>query len=49
MGNGKSLRELIFSDDVASACAYFLNKNTKDQNYLILELVLIIPLRIMQE
>ena len=30
-GNGKSLRELIFSEDVASACSYFLNKNTKDK------------------
>tara|TARA_Y100000591_G_scaffold319121_1_gene330792 strand:+ start:236 stop:1177 length:942 start_codon:yes stop_codon:yes gene_type:complete len=29
-GNGKSLRELIFSDDVADAVLYFLNKKTKD-------------------
>jgi GDP-L-fucose synthase len=29
-GNGKSLRELIFSDDVADAVLYFINKKTKD-------------------
>ena len=28
-GSGKPLRELIFSDDIADACIYFLNKNTK--------------------
>ena len=29
-GNGKPLRELIFSDDVAEACIFFLKKNTKE-------------------
>ena len=29
-GNGKPLRELIFSDDVADAVLYFMNKRTKD-------------------
>lgn len=29
-GNGKPLRELIFSDDVADAVLYFMNKKTKD-------------------
>ena len=29
-GNGKSLRELIFSDDIADACIYFLKRKTKD-------------------
>ncbi len=28
-GSGKPLRELIFVDDVADACIYFMNKNTK--------------------
>ena len=28
-GSGKPLRELIFSDDVADACVYFLKKKTK--------------------
>jgi len=28
-GSGKPLRELIFSDDVADACIYFLKKKTK--------------------
>ena len=28
-GNGKALRELIFSDDIAGACEYFLTKKTK--------------------
>lgn len=28
-GSGKPLRELIFSDDIADACIYFLNKKTK--------------------
>ena len=28
-GSGKPLRELIFSDDIAGACIYFLNKKTK--------------------
>ena len=28
-GTGKPLRELIFSDDIADACIYFLNKKTK--------------------
>ena len=27
-GNGKPLRELIFSDDIADACIFFLNKKT---------------------
>ncbi len=30
-GNGKSLRELIFSEDVASACLFFLKKKTKSK------------------
>ena len=46
-GNGKPLRELIFSDDVASACAFFLKKK-QNQKYLILELVLSIVLSNMQ-
>ena len=29
-GSGKPLRELIYSDDVADACVYFLLKNTKE-------------------
>ena len=29
-GNGKPLRELIFSDDIADACIFFLKKNTKE-------------------
>ena len=29
-GNGTPLRELIFSDDVADAVLYFMNKKTKD-------------------
>ncbi len=28
-GSGKPLRELIYSDDIADACIYFLNKKTK--------------------
>lgn len=28
-GSGKPLRELIFSDDIADACLFFLNKKTK--------------------
>ena len=28
-GSGKPLRELIFSDDIADACIYFLKKKTK--------------------
>lgn len=28
-GSGKPLRELIFSEDIADACIYFLNKKTK--------------------
>ena len=28
-GSGKPLRELIFSDDIADACIYFINKKTK--------------------
>ena len=28
-GSGKPKRELIFSDDIADACIYFLNKKTK--------------------
>ena len=29
-GNGKARRELIFNEDIANACVYFLNKNTKE-------------------
>ena len=29
-GSGKPLRELVFSDDIADACIYFLNKKTKE-------------------
>tara|TARA_Y100000992_G_scaffold138453_1_gene91736 strand:+ start:46 stop:486 length:441 start_codon:yes stop_codon:yes gene_type:complete len=29
-GNGKSKRELIFNEDIANACVFFLNKNTKE-------------------
>jgi len=29
-GNGQSKRELIFNEDVANACVYFLNKKTKE-------------------
>lgn len=29
-GTGKPLRELIFVDDVAEACIFFMNKNTKN-------------------
>lgn len=29
-GSGKPLREVILSDDIADACLYFLNKNTKE-------------------
>ena len=29
-GNGKALREVIYSDDVADACIFFLNKKTKN-------------------
>ena len=29
-GSGKALRELIYCDDVADACIFFLNKKTKD-------------------
>ena len=32
-GNGKPLRELIFSEDIASACVYFLKKKNKIQNF----------------
>ena len=32
-GNGKSLRELIFSEDIASACLFFLKKNTKFKTF----------------
>jgi len=28
-GSGKPLREVIFSDDIADACIYFMNKKTK--------------------
>ena len=31
-GNGKPLRELIFSDDVADACIFFLRKNSRNLN-----------------
>ncbi len=30
-GNGKSKRELIFSEDIASACKFFLRKKTKSK------------------
>ena len=30
-GDGKSLRELIFSEDIASACNFFLKKKTKSK------------------
>lgn len=30
-GNGKALRELIFSDDIASACKFFLEKKTESK------------------
>ena len=30
-GNGKSLRELIFSEDIALACHFFLKKKTKEK------------------
>ncbi len=30
-GNGKALRELIFSDDIALACKFFLEKKTKSK------------------
>ena len=30
-GNGQPLRELIFSEDIASACVYFLKKKTKSK------------------
>ena len=29
-GNGKAKRELIFNEDIANACVYFLNKKTKE-------------------
>ena len=29
-GNGRALRELMYVDDVADACIFFLNKNTKE-------------------
>ena len=29
-GSGKSLRELIYCDDIADACIYFLKKRTKE-------------------
>ena len=29
-GSGKPLRELIFVDDIADACIFFMNKNIKD-------------------
>jgi GDP-L-fucose synthase len=29
-GNGQAKRELIFNEDVANACVYFLNKKTKE-------------------
>ena len=29
-GNGKTLRELIYVDDVADACIFFMNKKTKE-------------------
>jgi GDP-L-fucose synthase len=29
-GSGKARRELIYSDDVAEACIFFLNKKTKE-------------------
>ena len=29
-GNGKALREVIFVDDLANACIFFMNKNIKN-------------------
>ena len=29
-GNGKAMREIIYVDDIANACIYFMNKKTKD-------------------
>ena len=29
-GNGMAKRELIFNEDIANACVYFLNKKTKE-------------------
>ena len=29
-GSGKPMRELIFVDDIAEACVFFMNKNTKE-------------------
>ena len=29
-GSGKPMRELIFVDDIAEACIFFMNKNTKE-------------------
>ena len=29
-GSGKPLRELVFVDDIADACLFFMNKNIKD-------------------
>mgnify|MGYP001371415263 CR=1 FL=1 len=29
-GNGKSIREVIYVDDIADACVYFMNKNIKE-------------------
>ena len=29
MGNGKATREIIYVDDIANACIYFMNKKTK--------------------
>ena len=30
LGSGKAMRELIYCDDIADACIYFLRKNTKE-------------------
>ena len=32
-GNGKAKRELMYVDDLADACVYFMNKKTKESNY----------------
>ena len=33
-GNGKSKRELIYVDDLADACVFFMNKKKIDKNYI---------------
>lgn len=29
MGNGSAIREVVYVDDIADACVYFMNKKTK--------------------